>query len=114
MQAIFLRRRYLASKPYTIAVTGIGDSSNCYLTLPDGTKTYSAGEYEFEKDSVIKCCVKGSILKFGCIVVNGETIYHERGSTLFEYEHVVTKNATVNLSVGETSGSENRITITEG
>ena len=116
MRAFIPNKIVVPSFVRTITVTGSGHSSRCYLTLPDGTTTYAAGEYEFEKGAVIKCCVKGSSsTRYGTVIVNGETVYQAQGTTLYEYEYAVTKNATIALSYSTSTGTENgsRITITE-
>lgn len=91
----------------TITVTGTGNSSYCYLTMPDGTKVSGAGTHQIKKGETIACRATSQMFGNSKIVVNGETV---KTGAAVSYDYVVSgKNATINLAVSGAS----TITITE-
>lgn len=115
MRGMFLRRAYGGggSTPATpkIKITGSG-STNCYVKFPDGTMVYSAGEYDVAVGSTLYCYANTS-LAGASITLNGNSV-GTGNSGRKEYNYVVTKNATINLTYPSGGFGNVTIAITEG
>ena len=108
MQGLFLRRMFSEPAPaeVTISVTGTGNSTHCYLTMPDGTKVTAAGSYKVTVGETIVCSIQASVFGESGVWLNGGKVVEATGA----YNYVVTKPASIAL---EYSKSASTIHITE-
>lgn len=110
MHGVNMRRSRQKSTYYTITVTGSGNSSYCYLTV-DGTNVTAATTYKLKRDSEIQCYASSNrSSRSGTVTCNGSTVASGRPAT---YSYVVTKDATIALSVTTGSTKAGTITIAE-